>query len=736
MKLSSLRYRIAATIFVLEAVMMVAVLWATLSSSLESTKKQVAITDQVTLKTLAELGRIALLTDEYNDLQPFLENAVADPHVQRVLLLNEDNIIYASSDVQDFGKPAPAFDNTEQTYWRGLDISNAAGKLGSIWIRFSNAELEAAFTAASRLGIVIALSGMVMIAIAGMLIGKVLTRRLEKLNQTAGEFARGDLAARVDDPSGNDEVAELATTFNYLADQISHTLATLGESESRFRSIFDNSNDAILLVDVQHQKIVDANPKACELLEYRYEELLQTPVSFIHPDDMPEVQRFVEQVQLHGAAITDELTCITKTRKRVQASISAALMEIDGKRVMLAQVRDITERKQTEQALQRAQKMEAIGQLTGGIAHDFNNILGIILGNLSLLERQLDGDDEKIKKRIETINHSARRAVDLTRKLLGFSRQGSGKQIICNLNSLVTGMDNLIRRSLTPQVEVEHKLEQNLCLTEIDAGDCEDALLNLVLNARDAMNGSGKLSIETCNTTLDEAYCAINPGARPGDYVQLSVSDNGEGIPAELQDRVFEPFFTTKEQGKGTGLGMAMVFGFVKRSGGHIKVYSEPGIGTTVRLYLPKAAAGTGAADHYNDKQDYMPGGDETILVVDDENELLEMVEETLQGLGYTVYTAKNAIKAMDVLDAHPDIDLLFSDVVMPGGINGYQLAEHACKQRPDLKVVLTSGYTDMAMARNGQARFNTNLLTKPYTLSGLARRLRETLDDNSSSPG
>ncbi len=735
MKLSSLRYRIAATIFVLEAVMMVTVLWATLSSSLESTKKQVAITDQVTLKTLAELGRIALLTDEYNDLQPFLENAVEDPHVQRVLLLNKDNIIYASNDVQDFGKPAPAFNNTGQTYWRGQEISNAAGKLGSIWIRFSNAELEAAFSEARQLGVIVALSGMVIIAIAGILIGIVLTRRLEKLNHTAAEFARGDLTARVDDTSGNDEVAELATTFNYLADQISDTLTTLGESELRFRSIFNNSNDAILLIDVQQQQIIDANPKASELLEYSYEELLQTPVSVIHPDDMQQVRRFIDQVQLRGAAVTEELTCISKTRKRIQTSISASLMEIDGKRMMLAQVRDITERKQTEQALQRAQKMEAIGQLTGGIAHDFNNILGIILGNLSLLERQIDGD-EKTKKRIDTINHSAQRAVDLTRKLLGFSRQDSGKHIICNINSLITGMDTLIKRSLTPQVEVEHKLEQNLWLTEIDAGDCEDALLNLVLNARDAMNGSGKLSIETCNTTLDEAYCAINPGARPGDYVQLSVSDNGEGIPPELQDRIFEPFFTTKEQGKGTGLGMAMVFGFVKRSGGHIKLYSEPGIGTTVRLYLPKATADAGSADIYQDKQDYMPGGDETILVVDDEIELLEMVEETLQGLGYTVHTAKNALKAMEVLDANPDIDLLFSDVVMPGGVNGYQLAEHACKQRPDLKVVLTSGYTDMAMARNGQARFNTNLLTKPYTLSGLARRLRETLDENSSASG
>jgi PAS domain S-box-containing protein len=728
MKLSSLRYRIAATIFVLEAVMMVSVLWITLSSSLESTKKQVAATEAVTLKNLAELGRIAFLNDEYNDLQPFMENVVADPHVLKAILVNEDNIIYASSDTRDFGQPAPAFSGTDQTYWRGLEISNATGKLGSIWLRFSNAELEAAFAQTTRLGIIVAIAGMVVIAFAGMLLGILLTRRLERLSHSAAQFAQGNLAAHIDDISGNDEFAELAHTFNQMADEIGSTLHTLKESELRFRNIFEHANDAIFVIDIDTSQIIDVNRRACEMLEYDHDELLQTPISAIHPDGMTELQEFVTQVQLHGSAVTEELTCVTKHGTNIVTSISASLLEMDGRSLVLAQVRDISERKQSERALQRVQKMDAIGQLTGGIAHDFNNILGIILGNLSLLERELEVD-EKLQKRFDTIKHSAERAADLTRKLLGFSRKDSSGTAVCNLNGLIEGMENLLVRSLTPQVAVQKKLAEDLWLTEIDPGDCEDALLNLVLNARDAMSGSGRLTIETSNCTLDTAYCAINPGATPGDYVVLSVSDDGEGMSLELQQRIFEPFFTTKEQGKGTGLGMAMVFGFVKRSGGYIKVYSEPGIGTTIRLHLPRAVDSEQSSDIKSPYTVDRPGGHETILVVDDEIALLELVEATLTELGYTVYRADNAHAAMDILDAHPEIDLLFSDVVMPGNINGYQLAEIACEQQPSIKVVLTSGYTDMAMASNGQAKFNADLLTKPYTLSSLANKLRQMLD-------
>ncbi|HHO59516.1 MAG TPA: PAS domain-containing hybrid sensor histidine kinase/response regulator, partial [Thiotrichales bacterium] len=394
---------------------------------------------------------------------------------------------------------------------------------------------------------------------------------------------------------------------------------------------------------------------------------------------------------------------------------------------------DITDRKQTEHALRRSQKMDAIGQLTGGIAHDFNNILSIILGNLDMLKRQIDGD-EKTLKRIDNIAYAAERAASLTSQLLGFSRQKAASTEPTDINKVIHNMENLITQALTPQVEIVHQLADDLWQTDIDAGDFEDALLNIVLNARDAMNGQGKLTIETKNCTLDETYARINPGVIPGDYVQLAISDSGSGIPFEMQDRIFEPFFTTKSMDKGTGLGLAMVFGFVKRAGGNIKVYSESGIGTTFRLYLPRAGELPETTQTGTVQPDSLTGGQETILVVDDEQALLELVEETLQQLGYNIITASDGKQALAILNSDQAIDMLFTDVVMPGGINGYELADMASSIRPQLKVLLTSGYTEMAVCRNGQARFNANMLSKPYTQVELSRIIRDILGKTQES--
>jgi nitrogen-specific signal transduction histidine kinase/CheY-like chemotaxis protein len=395
---------------------------------------------------------------------------------------------------------------------------------------------------------------------------------------------------------------------------------------------------------------------------------------------------------------------------------------------------DITERKQVELALRRSQKMDAVGQMAGGIAHDFNNILGIILGNLHLLEKQVDSN-EKIQKRIDSIKHSALRAADLTKSLLGFSSREPTNEKATNINLVISGMGDLIKQTLTPQVEVEQQFAKVLWNTRIDPGSFEDVLLNLVLNARDAMNGHGQLTIETCNVVLDNAYCTKNPDVKPGEYVQLAVSDNGKGISNEQQDHIFEPFFTTKQQGEGTGLGLAMVFGFIKRSGGYIKLYSEPGIGTTFHLYLPRDD--TESVEQETDEQVVsLPRGCETLLIVDDEVSLVEIAEELLQSLGYRILTANNAKQALEQLNKDSAIDLLFSDVVMPGGLNGFDLAEQATAKYPQLKVLLTSGYSEKVIAQNGQAGFQTNLLNKPYTLANLAKRVRLLLDESTLDDG
>jgi nitrogen-specific signal transduction histidine kinase/CheY-like chemotaxis protein len=395
-------------------------------------------------------------------------------------------------------------------------------------------------------------------------------------------------------------------------------------------------------------------------------------------------------------------------------------------------VQDITELKQTELALRRSQKMDAVGQMAGGIAHDFNNILGIILGNIEMLERGITVDS-KAQKRLDGIKHSAQRAVDLTRQLLGFSRSEATSKKVININQRLEKMQSLIVRSLTPQVEVSQQLAEELWSVEIDPGDFEDALLNLLLNARDAMSGNGLLTIETRNCELDQAYCDITPGIVAGKYVQLSVSDTGIGLSSDLQEHIFEPFFTTKSQGEGTGLGLAMVYGFVKRSGGCIKVYSESGIGTTFRIFLPAVIKEVQVNEKIGGNSDTRPHGTETVLLVDDEIALLELAAELLQTLGYRVLTARNGKQALQKLTEEKAVDLLFSDVVMPGGINGFELAEQAMVLLPELKVLLTSGYTEKAVIHNGQARFSANMLSKPYNLAELAQRVRDSLDDKKS---
>ncbi len=394
--------------------------------------------------------------------------------------------------------------------------------------------------------------------------------------------------------------------------------------------------------------------------------------------------------------------------------------------------KDITEREQTEHALRRSQKMDAIGQLTGGIAHDFNNILGIILGNLSFLERMVAGD-EKALKRVKSANKAAQRAADLTKQLLGFSRQHAHEILPTNINLVIQSMDSLISRSITPEVEVENNLVKDLWLTEIDPGDFEDALLNIILNARDAMPEGGRLTIETFNKVLDDAYAERNPTVVPGKYTEITVSDTGSGISKEKLGRIFEPFYTTKPQGKGTGLGLSMVYGFINRSKGHIKVYSEPGIGTTIRCYLPRSSSTSEGQSLPVGRKDKLPRGNELILVVDDEEELIEVARHYLEELGYTVETATSGPQALEVLAEKPSIDLLFSDIVMPGGMSGYELAEQAEINHPEIKVLLTSGYTAKAVAHNGQSRFATNLLSKPFTHVELARRVRTMLGDTES---
>jgi PAS domain S-box-containing protein len=397
---------------------------------------------------------------------------------------------------------------------------------------------------------------------------------------------------------------------------------------------------------------------------------------------------------------------------------------------------DITERKRVEQSLMRAQKMDALGQLTGGIAHDFNNILGVIIGNLELLEMEI-GDNPNAQRRFDAAQKAAQRAADLTKQLLGFSRLQVSQTAKLNINSIIQEMDELIGRSLTPQVTVIQHFEKGLWLTAINSGDLQDALLNLLLNARDAMPKGGQVILETKNAVLDYNYCRLHPSAKPGEYVQLNVSDTGKGIAKVFQSNIFDPFFTTKPKDLGTGLGLSMVFGFVRRSGGYICVDSELKKGTTFTLYLPRVHGEEQAMPVGVDPADArLAQGHEIILIVDDELELLNLAEHNLECLGYRVITAINGQQALERLAQNPEIDLLFSDVVMPGGINGYQLAGQACSLSPALKVLLTTGFTEDKLVSDDLEHFSANVLSKPYTRTELANRVRKLLDPSETPNG
>jgi PAS domain S-box-containing protein len=387
-------------------------------------------------------------------------------------------------------------------------------------------------------------------------------------------------------------------------------------------------------------------------------------------------------------------------------------------------------RQSAEAQVRQMQKLESIGQLTGGIAHDFNNMLAIVIGSLDLAKRRLTEDPARALKGIENAEEGARRAAQLTSRLLAYSRQQTLEPEILNVNKLVSSMSELLRRTIGEAVRVETVLAGGLWNTLADAAELESAIVNLCVNARDAMPDGGKLTIETANTHLDDAYAAGYPGVTPGQYVLIAVSDTGTGMPPEVVERAFDPFYTTKGVGKGTGLGLSQVYGFVRQSGGHVKIYSESGEGTTVKIYLLRNVGTQSITPAETMLRDELPRAKdgEVILVVEDEEAVRHMAVDVLRDLGYVVVQASDANQAIEVLVVQPNISLLFTDIVMPN-MNGRLLADEALKMKPDIKVLFTTGYTRNAVVHNGTLDAGVAFLPKPFTVPELAVKIRNVLD-------
>jgi PAS domain S-box-containing protein len=536
-------------------------------------------------------------------------------------------------------------------------------------------------------------------------------------------------------------VEQLENSQRELQRNVSQRTAALRNTEQQFKQLVTGITDVGIYMLDRDGIVTSWNPGAERIKGYTDTEVIGKHFSiFYTPEDrasgLPE--RALGIAVREGKFETENWR-VRKDGTRFWASILIDPIrdEATGEIIGFAKItRDMTERRAMQEQLHQSQKMEAVGQLTGGVAHDFNNLLTVILGNLERMGRQLSGADAKVRSSLDQVMKAAQRAATLTSQLLAFSRRQPLNPRPTDVNRLVQGMSDLIRRTLGENIAVETVSAAGLWRVDIDPNQLESALLNLAVNARDAMPNGGKLTIETANTHLDEDYTSQYIEVSPGQYVCICISDTGVGMTKEVMDRAFDPFFTTKPIGQGTGLGLSQVFGFVKQSGGHIRLYSEVGQGTTVRIYLPRSRSTAEELDVPNPQAVAVGPHPETILVVEDDDGVRAYTTESLRDLGFSVLEASDGPSALRVLDTHPEIRLMFTDVGLPG-MNGRELAERARQHRPDLPILFTTGYARNAIVHQGRLDPGVELITKPFTVAQLGVRVRQILDSAVSlAPG
>jgi PAS domain S-box-containing protein len=564
---------------------------------------------------------------------------------------------------------------------------------------------------------------------------------------TAGRELRGELHNRKKDGELFWEFASISPIFDDRG-QITHFVAvkedvtdrkraeeTLARSELLFRSLIENALDIIAFV-TSDGAVRYVSPSVERLLGYDPTRVGDLNVfDLIHPDDLAEAKTKFRRTLETGTRFEQVELRVRRSDGswRTLSMMGKPSPPETGARGLIINARDVTESRALEEQLRQSQKMEAVGRLAGGIAHDFNNLLTTILGYAELAVGRLKPEDPS-RLELSEIDKAAQRAGDLTRQLLAFSRKQVLELRVIDLNQVVSDTEKMLRRLIGEDIDLVVSLKQRLVSVRADAGQIGQVLLNLAVNSRDAMPNGGKLTIETSVVELDESYSTFHFDVPPGRYVLLAVSDTGTGMDAKTLSHVFEPFFTTKEAGKGTGLGLSTVYGVVKQSGGHVSVYSEPGVGTTFKVYLPRVEdapeKNRAPAVHAA-----LVGGTETILVVEDEEAVRRLTCRSLEAQGYEVLPAASASEALLLLEKHAgEIHLLITDVVMPD-VSGRELARSAAPLRPLMKVLFMSGYTDNVIVHHGVLDAGTAFLQKPFTPRSLAQKVREVLDAEKRSP-
>lgn len=531
--------------------------------------------------------------------------------------------------------------------------------------------------------------------------------------------------------------------FGKITRDISDRVAAadrLTMNESRLQALVDTVLDTLVdgLIIIDRTGRVQVYNRACEkLFGYQSAEVVGNNVKMLMPPDIErEHDQYLINYQTTGIrkiiGISREVVGQRKDGSTFPMHLAVGEATHLGEPIYVGIIRDLSERDQVESQLRQSQKMEAVGQLAGGLAHDFNNILMLISVNVeALLDQEVPA---RTRERLEQIEKSASRAAELTQQLLAYSRRQPLKPRLTDLNELVFATSKLLGRTLGEHIEIEAILADDLWITNVDRTQLETSLVNLSLNARDAMPGGGQLLIETRNVILDQDYVSQNPDVAVGAYAMLAVTDTGTGIPPDALEKVFEPFFTTKEVGRGTGLGLSMVYGFIKQSNGHIKVYSELNRGTSIKMYLPRAD-GTVEAQPVASAAS-LATGNERLLVVEDNADVRARICEILRGLGYTVDEAADGMAGlMQCESAQPPYDLLLTDVVMPGPIGGKALADAVSSRWPDTPIVFMSGYTEDAITHQGRLEAGVRLLAKPFRRHELAQMIRQALDERGLSP-
>jgi PAS domain S-box-containing protein len=731
----SLKYRIAAIIFVLEALMMGVVLTQTISRFDRETRRHLDEAEHVVLDLLTGVGRAVLVTGEYAEMQPYLERAAGDSRVLRAMLADHRGIVVASLDGGDIGQPLPRETEDADRFWRRVAISNASGISGSVAVEFSNAPLRERAAGIRRDAIAIAVVGISLIAVVGVATGLLLTRKLDRVSKAAQRLASGDRQAR-SGVSGTDEIGRLGRSFDDMASaletertRLESAEDALRKSEEHYRSLVENSPVSIHELDAEG-RLISMSRSGLEMMGLSEPAVKGASLlDIVDAGDRERAGRELDRA-MRGRPSEFEFERTLESGTRVFRSGFYPTLDASGRVVkILGLAQDITDGKRAEEALEasekrlrQAQKMEAMGLLAGGVAHDFNNILTVINGYCDLM---LGRDPPPERDRLEAISKAADRATSLTHQLLAFSRQQVLQPRVMNLNAAIVETNKMLRRVIGEDIELVSDLEPVLGLIKADPGQIQQVLMNLAVNARDAMVEGGRLSFETRNIVLDEVEAGGREGLLPGAYVQLVVRDSGIGMAGDVLSHIFEPFFTTKEIGRGTGLGLSTVYGIVKQSGGYIYVSSRPGNGTVFEILLPTAdgvpiASGEApaAAAHR---------GSGTILLVEDEPSVRELVRDILVTHGYQVLDAPDGRSALEKLERRgSEVLLVLTDLVMPA-MNGSQLAAHIRERHPQIRVLFTTGYfsgTPAPALENGD-----HLLKKPFTARELLVKLRDVLD-------